>query len=191
MFTQQALHNWGWNKCRQLLIALKPLFVLDVLNNSMNDIWLLSMSCWMQKNLKKWVGPDPQKHIGSSPLMLPIQYIVYDGRSCCCWLHEMPFVELLNEKNRGRRVIRLIGARWSHRFDCGRRNAPVWLRNVLLDSADPRRACRVTIRYDTMRDAILACAGKPTRVGLIYRAETTTRKCKTEKLKSKNGYAQK
>ena len=53
------------------------------------------MSCWMQKNLKKWVGPDPppKKHIGSTPLMLPIQYIVYDGRSCCCWFHEMPFVE--------------------------------------------------------------------------------------------------
>jgi len=45
MFTQQALHNWGQNKCRQLLIALKPLFVLNVLHNSMNDIGLLSMSC--------------------------------------------------------------------------------------------------------------------------------------------------
>ena len=37
MFTQQALHNWGQNKCRQLLVALKPLFVLNVLHNSMND----------------------------------------------------------------------------------------------------------------------------------------------------------
>jgi len=26
------------NKCRQLLIALKPLFVLNVLHNSINDI---------------------------------------------------------------------------------------------------------------------------------------------------------
>ena len=42
------------------------------------------------------------------------------------------------------------------------------------------------IRYDTMRDAILTCARKPTRVSLIYRTETTTKNCKTEKLTSKN-----
>jgi len=47
-----------------------------------------------------------------------------------------------------------------------------------------------TIRYTT-RDAILPCDRKPTRVRLIYRTEQTTKKCKTEKLKSKNGYAQK
>jgi len=41
------------------------------------------------------------------------------------------------------------------------------------------------LRYDTIRDAILTCARKPTRVSLIYRTETTTKKCKTEKLKSK------
>jgi len=29
----------------------------------------------------------------------------------------------------------------------------------------------------------------PTRVGLIYRTETTTKNCKTEQLKSKNRYA--
>jgi len=40
-------------------------------------------------------------------------------------------------------------------------------------------------------DAILTCARKPTRVILIYRTETTTKKCKTEKVKSKNGNAQK
>ena len=45
--------------------------------------------------------------------------------------------------------------------------------------------------YDTIRDAILTCARKPTWVRLIYRSEKTTKKCKTEKLKSKNGYAQK
>jgi len=43
-----------------------------------------------------------------------------------------------------------------------------------------------TIRYDTIRDAILTCARKPTWVGLIYRTETTTKYCKTEKLKGKN-----
>ena len=46
-----------------------------------------------------------------------------------------------------------------------------------------------TIRYDTIRDAILTCDRKPTWVRLIYRTETTTEKWKTEKLKSKNGYA--
>ena len=45
------------------------------------------------------------------------------------------------------------------------------------------------IRYDTIRDDISTCARKPTWVGLIYRTETTTKNCKTEKLKSKNGYA--
>ena len=46
----------------------------------------------------------------------------------------------------------------------------------------------VTIRYDTIRDAILTCARKPTRVSLIYRTGTTTKNCKTEKLKSKSRY---
>ena len=45
-----------------------------------------------------------------------------------------------------------------------------------------------TIRYDTIRDASLTCARKPTWVGLIYRTETTSKNCKTEKLKSKNRY---
>ena len=44
----------------------------------------------------------------------------------------------------------------------------------------------------TIRDAILTCAQKPTRVSLVYRTELTTKKLKTEKLKSKkNRYAQK
>ena len=42
-----------------------------------------------------------------------------------------------------------------------------------------------TIRYDTIRDAILTRARKPTWVGLIYRTEATTKNYKTEKLKSK------
>ena len=47
---------------------------------------------------------------------------------------------------------------------------------------------RPTIRYDTIRDAILTCARKPTRVGLTYRTETTTKNCETEKLNSKSRY---
>ena len=45
---------------------------------------------------------------------------------------------------------------------------------------------RWQLRYDTIRDAILTCARKPTWVGLIYCTETTTENCKTEKLKSNN-----
>jgi len=41
----------------------------------------------------------------------------------------------------------------------------------------------LTIRYDTIPDAVLTCARKPTWVSLIYRTETTSKKCKTEKLK--------
>ena len=37
------------------------------------------------------------------------------------------------------------------------------------------------LRYDTIRDAILTFARKPTWVSLIYRTESTTEKCKTEK----------
>ena len=40
------------------------------------------------------------------------------------------------------------------------------------------------IGNDTIRDAILTCARKPTQVSLIYRTETTTKKWKREKLKS-------
>jgi len=42
--------------------------------------------------------------------------------------------------------------------------------------------------HDTIRDAILTCARKPTRVILICRTETTTKNCK-KKLKNKNRYA--
>jgi len=44
-----------------------------------------------------------------------------------------------------------------------------------------REEKHMSIRYDTIRDAILTCARKPTRVSLIYRAEPTTKKCKNRK----------
>ena len=62
----------------------------------------------------------------------------------------------------------------------------VWQRGVVvscihrMNEVNPRRAWL----YDTIRDAILTCARKPTWVSLIYRTETTTKKCKTEKLES-------
>ena len=42
----------------------------------------------------------------------------------------------------------------------------------------------ITIRYDTIRDAILTCARKLTQVSIIYRTEPTTEK-------SSSGYAAK
>ena len=41
-------------------------------------------------------------------------------------------------------------------------------------------------RYDTIRDAILTCARKPTRVSLIYRTEPTTKKCKNRRRKTRS-----
>jgi len=38
-------------------------------------------------------------------------------------------------------------------------------------------------QYDTIRDAILTCARKPTWVSLIYRTEPTNKKCKNRKTK--------
>ena len=38
-----------------------------------------------------------------------------------------------------------------------------------------------TLIYDTIRDAILTCARKPTWVSLIYRTEPTTKKCRNRK----------
>ena len=43
----------------------------------------------------------------------------------------------------------------------------------------------VCTRYDTIRDAILTCARKPTWVSLIYRTEPTTKKSKNRKTKSR------
>ena len=54
-------------------------------------------------------------------------------------------------------------------------------------TAETARSCTaINIRCDTIRDAILTCARKPIWVSLIYRTETTTKRCKTEKkLRSK------
>ena len=67
-------------------------------------------------------------------------------------------------------------------------NAPAshWMR-PRINRQTPCTCNHDTIRYDTIRDAILTCTRKPTRVSLIYRTKPTTKKCKTEKLKSKTG----
>ena len=44
---------------------------------------------------------------------------------------------------------------------------------------------RAHVRYDTIRDAILTCARKPTWIGLIYRMETTTKNVKQKNWKAK------
>jgi len=40
------------------------------------------------------------------------------------------------------------------------------------------------LKTAAIRDAILTCAQKPAWVSLIYRTETKTKKCKTEKVKT-------
>jgi len=50
-----------------------------------------------------------------------------------------------------------------------------------------REGTTTATRYDTIRDAILTCARKPTRVSLIYRTEPTSKKWKQKKLNSKKG----
>ena len=57
-----------------------------------------------------------------------------------------------------------------------------------LGDAELESRWKLSLNYDTIRDAILTCARKPTWVGLIYRKETTTKNCKTEKLKIKSRY---
>jgi len=42
----------------------------------------------------------------------------------------------------------------------------------------------VNHEYDTIRDVILTCVRKPTRVGLVYRAEPTTEQWRTERRKT-------
>jgi len=84
MFTQQALRNSGQNKCRQLLIALKPLFVLDVLQRMIFDFCQCHVGCrrsnkqfiWKSAWVQCLSGPScyksgwvrTQKNTASSPL---------------------------------------------------------------------------------------------------------------------------
>jgi len=51
-------------------------------------------------------------------------------------------------------------------------------------NTDLRQTDTYTGPYDTIRDAILTCARKPTWVSLIYRTEPTTKKCTNRKTKS-------
>ena len=48
--------------------------------------------------------------------------------------------------------------------------------------ADVQLYTTTTIQtYDTIRDAVLTCARKPTRVSFIYRTETTTKNIEKQK----------
>jgi len=68
-------------------------------------------------------------------------------------------------------------------------HVPTFVRYRRRKTSHCRGCASRSIRYDTIRDAVLTCARKPTWVSLTYRTETTTKRFKTEKLKSKNGYA--
>ena len=112
---------------------------------------------------------------------------------CIWWLSD----ELITTyHHRGCQSELLYNRYWRLLFTVlfGSRNE--WHADIMMGLQYTRRlgtsvAVGCMLRYDTIRDAILTCARKPTRVSLIYRTETTTKKCKTEKLKSKNGYAHK
>jgi len=49
----------------------------------------------------------------------------------------------------------------------------------------PPSKCLCIVGYNTIRDAILTCARKPTWVSVICRTEPTTKKCKNRKTKSR------
>jgi len=66
---------------------------------------------------------------------------------------------------------------------CGRRHYVFRLYGSVHPSVSVHTCIRVL--YDTIRDAILTCARKPTWVSLIYRTEPTTKKCKNWKTKSR------
>jgi len=67
---------------------------------------------------------------------------------------------------------------------CTRILAP-WYHDHVQPTMLHTQKTNTTTTYDTIRDTILTCARKLTPVSLIYRTEPTTKKCKTEKLKSK------
>ena len=70
-------------------------------------------------------------------------------------------------------------------------SSTIWLPTIMVPSMCPDpwgtrwgswfQARSPASRYDTIRDAILTCARKPTWVSLIYCTEPTTKKCKNRK----------
>jgi len=74
--------------------------------------------------------------------------------------------------------------------DKGNSHGPVSVRvclSVCLSVSVTSRCSIETERNkgNTIRDAILTCARKPTRVSLIYRTKPTSKKCKNRKTKSR------
>ena len=74
--------------------------------------------------------------------------------------------------------------RVSGSVDCRCRLSMISSRCVASPNIDISPSWTATMRYDMIRDAMLTCARKPTRVSLTYRTEPTTKKWKTVKLKS-------
>ena len=84
-------------------------------------------------------------------------------------------------------VHRTVRVDWKARSRCSLHweldagQSPTFTRPIV-PSCVQQHPC--TIRYDTIRDAILTCVRKPTWVSLIYRTQPTTKKCKNRKTKS-------
>jgi len=137
---------------------------------------------------------------------LVVQYPVCILRSCIC--PSCTFLPTLSDTHGGGRVC-VNNASWLTHFvfgdaGSGRRlpfeqnsarsdnSRAELLHHVRMNCTIHQHRCALfilacetidTIRYDTIRDAILTCARKPTRLSLIYRMETTTKKCKNRKTK--------
>jgi len=137
---------------------------------------------------------------------LVVQYPVCILRSCIC--PSCTFLPTLSDTHGGGRVC-VNNASWLTHFvfgdaGSGRRlpfeqnsarsdnSRAELLHHVRVNCTIHQHRCALfilacetidTIRYDTIRDAILMCARQPTRLSLIYRMETTTKKCKNRKTK--------
>ena len=71
-----------------------------------------------------------------------------------------------------------VGCEILNEHSCGRTRSrsTKWPIETIETLADVQLYTTTTIQtYDTIRDAVLTCARKPTRVSFIYRTETTTK----------------
>ena len=123
-------------------------------------------------------GPERQKnacsgHHRQSFVILPRWLSVDMKRLFCTWI-EVNFVNARKPK--------ATDFTWSATWKTAAVRQSFWAQCYLSRQTKVRNYD--TIRYDTIRDAILTCARKPTRVSLIYRTEPTTKKWKTEKVKT-------
>ena len=144
---------------------------------------------WSRSTVSAANGAMNIPGIHSSRSVAPFIFTDILNICICVWLYYLEAPTILNCvvawnvrcRSQAMGIVSFLGR-------IGSMIAPFTATVVSLQSVN--RSINHSIRYDRIRDAILTCARKPTWVSLIYRTEPATKKCKTEKLKSKNGYAQ-